>query len=147
MFEIVRLHEDALLEYFVLEICYTETGAVATAVAEVTWVKSLLHELGVLIRQTPMIYCDNVGTTYLYANPVFHSHMKHIAIDFHFVRDKVQSGELQVSHVSSADQLGDALMKPLTWQHLQQFCVKIGVFSRHSILRRHDKESDKKSKM
>ena len=53
--------------------------------------------------------------------------MKHIAIDFHFVRTKVQDGELRVSHVSSADQLADALTKPLSFARLQVLRVKIGV--------------------
>jgi hypothetical protein len=57
-----------------------------------------------------------VGATYLYANPVFHSRMKHIVIDFYFVRDHVSKGLLRVSHVSTTDQLVDALTKPLSHQ-------------------------------
>lgn len=83
----------------------------------------------------PTIYCDNVGTTYLCANPVFHFRMKHIEIDFHFVRDKVPSGSLYVSHVSSNDQLADALTKPLTGLRLQDLGTKIGVHFLNSILR------------
>lgn len=82
-----------------------EYSADATAAAEVRWIKFLLHELGVLLSHMPAIYCDNIGTTYLCANPVFHSRMKHIAIDFHFVRDKVQSDELWIFHISSTNQL------------------------------------------
>ena len=55
---------------------------------------SLLCELLCPPKSPPTIYCDNVGATYLCSNPVFHSRMKHIAIDFHFVREKVQSGQL-----------------------------------------------------
>ena len=39
--------------------------------------------------------------------------MKHVEIDYHFIRDQVQSGALRVTHVSSTDQLVDALTKPL----------------------------------
>jgi hypothetical protein len=39
--------------------------------------------------------------------------MKHVAIDYHFLRDQVQTGVLRVAHVSSADQLADLLTKPL----------------------------------
>ena len=35
------------------------------------------------IPATPVIYCDNIRTIYLSANLVFHSRMKHIAINFH----------------------------------------------------------------
>ena len=39
--------------------------------------------------------------------------MKHVAFDYHFIRDQVQSGALHVTHVSLADQLANALTKPL----------------------------------
>ena len=60
-----------------------------------------------------MIFCDNVGASQLCYNLVFHSQMKHVAIDFYFIRDRVQSGALRVAHVSSINQLVDALTKPL----------------------------------
>lgn len=42
-------------------------------------------------------------------NFVFHSMMKHISIDYHFVREQVQFRALSVSHVSTKDQLSDIL--------------------------------------
>ena len=62
----------------------------------------------------PTLFSDNLGATYLSANPVFHSRMKHLAIDYHFVRDLVQSSDLRVVHLSTCDQLIDALTKPLS---------------------------------
>ncbi|RVW75660.1 Retrovirus-related Pol polyprotein from transposon RE2 [Vitis vinifera] len=72
---------------------------------------------------------DNVGATYLCSNPVFHSCMKHVAIDYHFIRDQVQSGALRVTHVSSADQLANIFTKPLPRSSFQELRVKIGVSS------------------
>lgn len=74
-----------------------------------------------------MIFCDNVGTTYFCGNPVFHSHMKHITINFHFVRDQVQKGAVQVRYMNSEDQLVDALTKPLSRQRFHHLHNKIGV--------------------
>ena len=99
----------------------------ANTAAELRWVCSLLTELGVTLTNTPTIYCDNVGATYLSANPVFHSRMKHLALDFHFVRGNVQSGALRVSHVSTKDQLADALTKPLPRARFKELMDKIGV--------------------
>ncbi|RVW86039.1 Retrovirus-related Pol polyprotein from transposon RE1 [Vitis vinifera] len=90
---------------------------------------SILTELGVTLPTPLVIYCDNVGATYLCSNPVFHSRMNHVAIDYHFIRDQVQSGALRVTHVSSADQLADALTKPLPRSRFQELRVKIGVSS------------------
>ncbi|KAE8732996.1 hypothetical protein F3Y22_tig00001644pilonHSYRG00157 [Hibiscus syriacus] len=86
--------------------------SVASTTSKLNWICSLLIELGITLFTSTVIYCDNVGATYLYSNPVFHLRMKHVALDYHFIRGQVQSGALRVTHVSSADQLADALTKP-----------------------------------
>jgi hypothetical protein len=50
-----------------------EYKALANATAEVMWVHILLTE-----------WCDNIGATYLSANPVFHARTKHIEVNYHF---------------------------------------------------------------
>ena len=104
-----------------------EYRSLASTTAEVCWLQSLLSELEAPSPTKPVIYCDNIGATYLAANPVFHSRMKHLALDYHFVRQFVQSGELRVSHVNSADQLADALTKPLPRTRFDSLLVKIGL--------------------
>ena len=106
-----------------------EYRLVATTTSEINWICFLLTELGITLPTPPIIYCDNVGATYLCSNSVFHSRMKHVAIDYHFIQDQVQSGALRVTHVSSADQLVDTLTKPLPRNHFQELRVKIGVSS------------------
>ena len=85
---------------------------VATTV-ELSWICSLLTELIIPLSIPPVIYCDNVGATNLCANPVFHSQMKHIALDYHFICEQVQHDALRVAYVSLENQLVDALTKPL----------------------------------
>lgn len=104
-----------------------EYRAVANTASELRWVVSLLLEFGVPIAQTPTMYCDNIGATYLCANPVFHSRMKHITLDYHFVRGQIQHGLLRVTHVSTHDQLADGLTKPLSRAPFQSSRTKIGV--------------------
>ena len=89
---------------------------VASVAVKLEWVESLLFEFNILSSKHPYFFCDNVFTTYLYANPIFHSCMKHIAINFHFVCDKVTVGQLCVAYVSTNDQLVDALTKTLSHQ-------------------------------
>lgn len=112
-----------------------EYKSVASTSADVTWVRNLLAELQVNISSTPVIYCDNLSATYVAANPVFHSRMKHIAVDYHFVRSQVQNGSLRVTHVSSKEQLADLLTKALSTQAFNKWCDKIGISSRSAILR------------
>lgn len=110
-----------------------EYRAVASAVAETNWISNLLHELNRPLHTAPHVFCDNVGTTYICKNPVFHSRMKHIALDFHFVREQVQRQSIQVHHIPSSDQVADLLTKPLPkTAFLHQFC-KLGLV--HSLPR------------
>jgi hypothetical protein len=60
------------------------------------WVQSLLRELKVPHPLTAKVWCDNIGATYSAANPMFHSRMKHVEIDFHFVRERVARKLLDV---------------------------------------------------
>ena len=83
--------------------------------------QSMLKELGVHQSTPPILWCDNLGATYLSANPVFHARTKHIEVDFHFVREKVALGALDVRFIASTDQLADVFTKPVTHQLLTRF--------------------------
>ncbi|XP_019199896.1 PREDICTED: uncharacterized protein LOC109193509 [Ipomoea nil] len=90
-----------------------EYKALADVSAEVTWLVSLLKEIGFPPASAPTLWCDNLGATYLCSNPVFHARTKHVEIDYHFVRDKVAKKELQVHFISTKDQLADVFTKAL----------------------------------
>ncbi|GJT21093.1 putative RNA-directed DNA polymerase [Tanacetum coccineum] len=91
----------------------SEYKALADTVAELTWLESLLRELRVPVKSIPILWCDNLGATYLSANPIFHARMKHVEVDFHFVREKVAQGRLSVQFISTHDQIADVFTKPL----------------------------------
>ena len=112
-----------------------EYKAVANAASEILWIKNLLHELHVPLSSPPQIFCDNTGAVYLSSNPVFHSRMKHICLDYHFVRERVSEGTFQVRHVHTKDQWADILTKPLPRQGFLHIRSKIGVTNGDSLLR------------
>jgi hypothetical protein len=91
----------------------SEYKALANATAEVIWIQALLGELGVSQTRPPILWCDNIGATYLSSNQVFHARTKHIEVDYHFVRERVAQKLLQIKFISSKDQIADIFTKPL----------------------------------
>jgi histone deacetylase 1/2 len=98
-----------------------EYKALANATAELIWVQALLRELRVSLRARPCLWCDNLGATYLSANPIFHARTKHIEIDFHFVRERVASKQIEIKFISSKDQVADGFTKALPVKNFEEF--------------------------
>nr|GEY44007.1 hypothetical protein [Tanacetum cinerariifolium] len=90
-----------------------EYKALADTIVELTWLQALLNELEIRSSSTHILWCDNLGATYLSANLIFHARTKHVEIDYHFVREKIAQGDLRVQHISTHDQIADIFTKPL----------------------------------
>jgi histone deacetylase 1/2 len=103
--------------------------ALADGTTEILWIRSLLAELRISTSSMTMLWCDNLGATFLSANPVFHARTKHVEVDYHFVRDRVAKREIQVRFISSKDQLADVLTKPLPPVSFAYFRSKLRVES------------------
>ena len=108
--------------------------ALASTTCELQWLTYLLHDFRVSFIQPATLYCDNQSTIQIGSNPVFHERTKHIEIDCHIVRDKVNQGLLELLPISSHMQLADILMKPLSSSLFQGLCSKLGMMNIHSQL-------------
>jgi hypothetical protein len=98
-----------------------EYKAMADATVEVMWVQTVLMELSVTCPQTARLWCDNMRVKYLASNPIFHSRMKHVEVDYHFVRDRVLKKLLEVRFISSDNQVADGFTKALPQGRLLEF--------------------------
>jgi hypothetical protein len=99
----------------------SEYKALANATAEVMWIQTLLKELKVASPPVARLCCDNMGAKYLASNHVFHARTKHIEVDFHFVRERVNNKFLQIDFVPSEDQVADGFTKALSVRKLENF--------------------------
>lgn len=104
-----------------------EYKAIANVTAELIWLQSLLKEIGVHLPKPPILWCDNLGATYLTVNPMFHARTKHIEVDFHFVREQVARKAMEVRFISSKDQLADVFTKPLPRSSFNANCRNLNM--------------------
>lgn len=110
----------------------SEYKALADASAELIWLESLFQELCFSLRGPPILWCDNIGATYLLANPVFHARTKHVEIDYHFVQERVVQKQLAVQFISTKDQIADVFTKPSSTARFQFLRDKLKIDGQES---------------
>jgi hypothetical protein len=74
-----------------------------------------------------VIYCDNLSSIQLAKNPVFHARTKHIEVHYHFVQERVLSGEVELKYVPTDRQVADIFTKSLGLDNLRQFSGALGL--------------------
>ncbi|XP_043714507.1 uncharacterized mitochondrial protein AtMg00810-like [Telopea speciosissima] len=110
-----------------------EYRAMASTIAELTWLTFLLWDLGIPQYSPITLFCDNISALHMMVNPVFHARSKHIELDYHFVREKVALGHLVTWFVPSRLQVADLFTKPLARWEFHALCLKLGLSSRLSL--------------
>ncbi|KAL0458457.1 UNVERIFIED_CONTAM: Retrovirus-related Pol polyprotein from transposon TNT 1-94 [Sesamum latifolium] len=98
------------------------------ASSELVWLKSL----GVIDTSPMRLSCDSQAALHIAANPVFHEHTKHIEVDCHYVRDKIQAGNIVTFHVHTDLQLADIFTKALGKQQFDFLLSKLGTHDLHA---------------
>ncbi|KAG8494583.1 hypothetical protein CXB51_012012 [Gossypium anomalum] len=104
-----------------------EYRSMAATASEIVWLNGLLEELGANLIKPSKLFCDSKAALQIAANPVFHERTKHIEIDCHFIREKIQEGLIQTEHVASEEQLADVLTKALGIKQHGYLVSKLGV--------------------
>ena len=114
-----------------LSTCEAEYQAQTQAAKEAVWLRSLLQDLNPIAR-TPyatIIYCDNQGAIALAKDPKFHPRTKHIAIQHHWVREKIAEQIVDLEYVQTSKQVADGLTKALPKDSFEAFRDALGLES------------------
>lgn len=100
--------------------------AINTCAKEAIYIKSILEELGYYKQEKFPIYSDNNGALLLAKNPVFHERTKHIAVKYHYIRDLIERGIIDLIYINTIDQKADGLTKALEKIKFKGFLDYIG---------------------
>ena len=104
-----------------------EYRALAFATCELQWLLYLIKDLDVQCIKPHVLYCDNQSAIYIAANLVFHERTKHLEIDCHIVREKLQVGLFKLLPISSKVQVADFFTKSLLPQPFNLLLSKLGM--------------------
>jgi hypothetical protein len=104
-----------------------EYRAMSLVVSEMLWIKNLLSELNIMRKGPLKIWCDNKSAINIANNPVQHDRTKHVEIDRFFIKEKLDDGTIELSHVSSSNQVADCLTKALGIKECNIACNKMGM--------------------
>jgi hypothetical protein len=104
-----------------------EYRAMAQGLCEIIWVRNLLSELKLMRKGPSKLHCDNKSAINIANNPVQHDKTKHVEIDRFFIKEKLDDGTLELSHVNLRGQIADCLTKGLEVKECQILCNKMGV--------------------
>ncbi|KAM1900185.1 hypothetical protein ACFX14_029161 [Malus domestica] len=115
-----------------------EYRQLAYTAATLSWFRHIFRDLH-LSLSPPRLWCDNISALAVASNPVYQARMRHVEVDYHYVREKVVRKELQVGYVATADQIADFLTKGLSSPRFRYLLSKLPVRPRPLRLRGRDK--------
>ena len=104
-----------------------EYRGMAKGVCELLWLQRLLGELGYPSNSASNLFCDNKAAIDISHNPIQHDRTKHVEVDRHFIKEKLDENIIQFPFVKSEDQLADILTKAVASQAFYNSLVKLGM--------------------
>ena len=104
-----------------------EFRGVAKGITEILWLRKLLTELGFTPKESCELYCDNEAAINISENPIQYDQTKHVEIDRHFIKQKLEANVIKLPHVKSKNQLAGILTKAVGMQFFEEVLCKLGV--------------------
>lgn len=109
-----------------------ERCSMATATNKLVWLRTFLAALGVFSSRPMQLYCDSQAALHIANNPVYHERTKHIEIDCHFVREKLEASLLHLLKILTKEQAADIFTKGLVRDQFRYLKFKLGIVDPHA---------------
>jgi hypothetical protein len=110
-----------------LSSCEAEYVAATTAACQAVWLRQLLDNMTGKQSGATTVFIDKKSAIELCKNPVFHDRSKHIEVRYHYIRNCIEAGKINVEHISTGELLADILTKPLARVRFQELRARIGM--------------------
>jgi hypothetical protein len=101
--------------------------AINIAAKEAVYIKALLKEIGYYKQNKLPLYTDNNGALLLAKNPTFHERTKHIAVKYHYIRDLINKGIIDLIYIPTKEQKADGFTKALDKVKFREFIKMLGL--------------------
>ncbi|CAL5338710.1 unnamed protein product [Camellia sinensis] len=106
-----------------------EFRAVAQGICEGLWLRRILEELHAELELPVKLYCDNKAAINISLNPVQHDRTKHVEVDRHLIKEKVEEGTICMTYVPTKEQIADTFTKGLSRQLFEDFIGKLDMIN------------------
>ncbi|GKD35827.1 retrovirus-related pol polyprotein from transposon TNT 1-94 [Tanacetum coccineum] len=103
-----------------------EYVSLSACCAQVIWMRTQLLDYGFHYNKIS-IYCDSKSAITISCNPVQHSRTKHIKIHYHFIKEHVEKGTIELYFVGTEYQLADLFTKALPKERFEYLVHRIGM--------------------
>ncbi|GJQ97343.1 retrovirus-related pol polyprotein from transposon TNT 1-94 [Tanacetum coccineum] len=103
-----------------------EYVSLSACCAQVLWLRTQLTDYGFHFDKIPM-YCDSKAAIAISCNPVQHSRTKHIDVRYHFIKEQVEKGIVELFFVGTEYQLADLFTKALSEDRFKYLVRRLGM--------------------
>lgn len=104
-----------------------EYRSCTTAGQEAIWLKHLFESINIPISCPLTLYGDNQGAIALSQNPIFQARTKHIEVQYHWIREQVLLGNIEIPYTPTSSMLADCLTKSTPGKTLTTFLNSCGL--------------------
>ena len=94
---------------------------------EILWLRRLLKQIGFPITQKSQLFCDNKAAISISENLVQQDKTKHVEVDRHFIKEKLEGGIIEFPFVRSEEQLADILIKAVHPKVFKEMLGKLSI--------------------